>query len=171
MLVTSIFFFSHYVFYQHFFFFSHNAFYPIWYKFHHLATIYLSSANAFNLDHSAILSLCKELNSAREGLIADTIGLYSSGFMQFKASMSGCNKTVFHYTTVSGCLIKRVIDIHLAFVLDLCPESKASISFFFSDWDFVAFLKFEKKKKITSKYISMMCRVSFPNTARVHWLI
>ena len=50
MLVTSI------------FSFSHNVFYPSQDKFQFLSLFFLSSANAFNLDLTKILSFRKELN-------------------------------------------------------------------------------------------------------------
>ena len=44
------------------FFFSHNVFYPSQNKFQFFSKIYLSSANAFNSDQSKNLSLGKRVN-------------------------------------------------------------------------------------------------------------
>ena len=57
MLVTSI------------LFFSHNVFYPIKDRNHHLATFDLSSANAFNFDHTRNLSFGKELREVEKMLV------------------------------------------------------------------------------------------------------
>ena len=88
---------------QHFLLF-HRIFYYIKERKHHFSNIYLSSANAFNLDMSKILSLGEELTKMRKKVLENI--------------MAEGEVTSIYYTSqfVSPLLISSFKTLHLLFV-------------------------------------------------------